>query len=317
MNAISEDGSAVADATVEIWPADLAPDGQTPTPAFHGNTDADGQWRIAVPDGAWSILVRKGLNAFRRIASPLDSVTDTLRPMAVLSGIVKDGEGRSVSIQGTGAATRCGPGGIFRFDSLPSGEFALAVSGGNRPGTSLFEIQPGSHDMLVAPSNELPARLESIPSDSLITWPKNTTTAGLPRQALGDTGIFSLALRLHRRDTAESVWAISWSDGGEQGIRIGWQGPDTMVLQVGPKTFFIAGIPMTTDEEQVGLSWDGHSIQVFLGSDLVAALTSDLPRDRSAWLSPVFGEAGVAQIDWLAFNRGTFVNDWLVRLSRM
>jgi hypothetical protein len=141
--------------------------------------------------------------------------------------------------------------------------------------------------------------------------------ASLARAALGDSGRFSVAVRLRRSDSATPVWVISWMDSASNGIRIGWRGTDTFVMDIDGKNYQIAGIPLTTGTEQVGLSWDGHRISVLLGRDSVLSLTSSSVDRRETWSHPQFGTIGTATVEWVAFKRGLLVDDWLRRLSDM
>ncbi|MEK7393071.1 MAG: hypothetical protein AAB214_10945, partial [Fibrobacterota bacterium] len=79
----------------------------------------------------------------------------------------------------------------------------------------------------------------------------------------------------------------------------------------------IAGVPLSTGTEQIGLSWDGHRISVLLGRDSIVALTSRTFDRRSTWKTPEFGSAGASKVECVAFKRDNLVDDWLRRLSGM
>lgn len=313
VRALSSSGGFVAEAQVEIRRSDSP----TRSASYRGTTGPDGTARLSVPDGTWSVVVRKDGLAFQSTTTGGGIVSDTLRPVSRLAGIVDACDGHILSIPGIGSSSRCDLDGFFQFDALPSGDLPLVVEGPGILARSLVKIRPGTNALVLASITTIPAVWTSLPSDSLIPWPSSRLPASIPRQALGDSGSFSIAVRLRRQDTSSAMWAISWTDGLAKGIRIGWRGSDTMLLDLDGKPYSVAGIPLTTGVEQIGLSWDGHRIAILLGDDSVATLTSSTFDQRSTWSDPEFASAGVSKLDWIAFKRGTLVDDWLRRLSRM
>ncbi len=316
VSALSPTGQALAGARVEIWPADSNATWNAATPSFLATTGTDGQAHLRVPSGSWSVVVRKDGNAYWRLLDSSNRVSDTLRPTARLAGIWHGAEGQILSALGMGSQTRCGPGGFFQFDSLPWGDLSLRLTGLAILRT-LVTVDPGTQSMVLVKSDSVPAKLESLPADSLLPWAPKPVPAALPSSALGDTGAFSMAVRLQRTDTTQPVWAISWTDGDSSGVRVGWQGSDTVNLEVNGRPHRIRGIPLTQNSQQVGLSWNGRLIIVYLGSDTLLTLTSTAPVNRHTWKAPLLASQGVSKVEWIAFKRGLFTGDWLVRLSRL
>ncbi|HOX52464.1 MAG TPA: hypothetical protein PKY05_13315, partial [Fibrobacteria bacterium] len=148
-------------------------------------------------------------------------------------------------------------------------------------------------------------------------WASQSIPANLPALALGDTGSFSVAVRLRRTDSTQPMTALHWGDSSGNGIQIGWKGCDTFVLRVDRIPYRVTGFALSTDLEQVGLSWDGHRLAVLRGTDSVITLTTEALADRTGWRDPLFGTAGIAQVQWIAFHRGNTFQDWLRRLAKL
>jgi hypothetical protein len=311
--ALGPDGTPVVGARIEV----RAARSESAQPLLVGSTGADGVASLQLPEGAWAILVRKGVLAFWTLSNGTGQITDTLRPTAQLSGIVQGGEGTKISALGLGDTTRCDAEGFFQLENLPSGQIPLGFQASGNFVTSSLDLEPGSSSIALADVDSIPQRIASLASDSLVPWSHRVSPAILPREALGDSGQFSVAVRLHRQDLVAPVWAISWMSDRNQGIRVGWRGADTFLVEVNGTRDIIVGIPLDTGAQQVGLSWDGHRIVILHGSDSVYAKTNSNFDRRVDWPAPRFGSEGVPQVDWVAFKRGILVKDWLLRLSRM
>jgi len=310
--ALAPDGKPLAGARVEIRPSV-----STDTAAYRGTTGSDGSATLKIPVGTWSVLVRKDALAYRTFSVNSRTVSDTLRPTTAISGIVEGGAGNRIAALGLGESSICDANGYFRFEDLPPGALPLTISGTNRTVNSDVNLLPGTSALTLVDTGSLPTHLTTLPSDSLVPWSNRAAPATLPRPALGDSGNFSVAVRLRREDSTKAMWAIEWTDSASRGIRIGWHGRDTMALSLDGKTYDIAGIPLGSGTQQVGLSWDGHRISVLLGQDSIATLTSSTFDQRSTWKTPVFGSMGTSKVEWVAFKRGNLVYDWLRRLSQM
>jgi hypothetical protein len=311
--AFRSDGTPVVGARIEIRPSGS----ESTASAFFDTTGSDGSVTLAVGTGSWSIVVRKGDLAYWATSGGSGLVQDTLRPTTSLSGIVEGGAGSRIHAIGMGMDAGCDSSGYFQLEDLPSGDLPLAFSGAKLFARSAVDLLPGIRALALVVSDSIPAQMENLPSDSLIPWSNRKAPATVPRTALGDSGNFSVAVRLQRMDSTSTVWAISWTDSASRGIRIGWRGADTFLLDLDGKTYRVAGIPLTTGIKQIGLSWNGHRISVLMGRDSVVSLTSSSFDRRSAWKTPTFGDAGIAKVEWVAFKRGTLIDDWLGRLSNM
>ncbi|MBK9579083.1 MAG: hypothetical protein IPO40_18605 [Fibrobacteres bacterium] len=311
--ALGPDGTPVVGARIEV----RAARSESAQPLVLDSTGADGVASLQVPEGAWAVLVRKGDLAFWTLSNGTGRITDTLRPTAQLSGIVEGGEGTKVSALGLGDTTRCDAEGYFQLENLPSGQIPLGFQAVGNLVTSSLDLEPGSRSIALAKADSIPRHIASLASDSLIPWSLRSAPATLPREALGDSGHFSVAVRLHRQSLATPVWAISWMASRNQGLRVGWRGADTFILGVDGRQDSVVGIPLDTGAQQLGLSWDGHRMIIRLGSDTVVTRTYSNFDRRTGWPAPLFGSEGVSRVDWVAFKRGKLMEEWLVRLSQM
>ncbi|MEK7394562.1 MAG: hypothetical protein AAB214_18545, partial [Fibrobacterota bacterium] len=89
--AVAPDGTPVTGARIEIRPAESSSSVST----FSDTTGSDGSAVLKIPNGTWSVLVRKGDLAYWRLSDGSSPVGDTLRPTTRLSGIVDGGSGGS------------------------------------------------------------------------------------------------------------------------------------------------------------------------------------------------------------------------------
>ncbi|MEN9353995.1 MAG: hypothetical protein RL318_1320 [Fibrobacterota bacterium] len=309
----AQDGSRASGALVEVWPSAQVPALGGTAPSFRDTTDASGQARLVLPTGEWSVLVTKGGSAFWRRSGQFDQVQDTLRPMASLSGVVEGGAGRLVSLLGLGMAVTCDSTGRFRLDSLPSGTLAIAVSGVSR--SSSVTMVSGEQGIVLAKVDSLPSTLGVLPADTLIKATGQAIPLSLPRAVLGASGPFAVALRFERTEPATATWLVSWTDGASAGVRLGWEGRDTIVLEVAGKSRKIAGVPLDQGIQQVGLAWNGTKIEVWLGADLLLSLDDTTLADRATLTDPVIAGAGVSRVDLLTFKVGSVPAEWFVRFA--
>lgn len=304
-------GGSIDGARVEIWRADSV----SAIPSYRGVTGVDGRAEIRVADGDWSVVVRQGGFAFRREIRNGGLVEDTLRPVARLAGILDGGLGQIVSVPGVGASAECDSRGFFQLDSLPSGKLPFVVASKNRWVRSVVDIEPGVDAMVLAEAAAVPDSLPSLPADSLIAWAPRSPPALLPQGALGNFDAFAVALRFERTDSLSQVIALSWTNGSSRGVKVGWRGLDTLLLTVDEKTVVIAGVPLGAGPQQLGLSWNGMTLEIYLGAKLLLSFAYSSPEQRDDWNAPVFGGQGVRQIDWIAFQRGELTEEWLENLS--
>jgi len=315
VTARAQGGAAVAGALVEVWPASQVPAAGGTSPTLRDTTDSQGRSVLTLPDGNWSVLVRKGSYAFRGLASRTGSLQDTLRPMARLVGMLTGGAGKRVSLVGLGATVVCGSDGSFALDSLPSGAVTLAVEGSAAQGSLV--LAPGANQLTLGNAASLPVRLETVVSDSLVVPQTATGPLVLAHAVLRDTGAFAVALRYARTDTTGTATLFDWTDGASSGVRLGWAGADTLVLEVDGKSRKIAGIALDTGIQQMGLAWTGSAWEVWLAGDLVVSLTSSSGSDRKAWTDPVLAGAGVSRLAWLAVRAAAVPSGWFATLAGM
>lgn len=301
VTARAQDGSAVAGAQVEVWPADEVPAAQGNPPTWSGTTDGQGTARAVVGSGRWSVLVRTGAGAFRKVLASGESASDTLRSYAVLTGFVKDAAGGRLALAGLGRSVPCDSTGFFRADSLPSGALAWVAYGKT---SSLA----GSAVLLPGKTVVRDTAATTVVVDTLVNAVSGTLVIGKAR--LGDTGAFAVAMQGGRSDTLGGAWLFSWTSPSGKGIRVGMAGPDTLVLELDGTARKIAGFPLATAPLRLGLRWSGSAWQVWLDGELALDLTSASGTDRSAWTDPVLGELGMARIDWAAFEKGAVPDAW-------
>lgn len=308
--AIAPGGGAMPGARVE-----LRPEGSSDVvPLLVDTTDADGRAVLRPGAGRWSVLVAREHLAFRAVASGASAILDTLRPTARLSGIVDGGAGSTVTLTGIGIGAVCDSNGYFELDGLPSGASPVLLAAGTSAlGTGLV-LPPGVRSLALFDTKALPPQVSSLPADSLIPWGGRSLPAGLPTWILGDTGAFAIAVRLRRLDTAAPLVALDWGGSDSTGIRIGWHGLDTLVLELAGRRHRIVGIPFPLGEQQVGLAGDGRRLSVLLGQDTVASLSTGVLEARPTWTSLAVGVSGTQRVDWIAFQRRILTADWLRRL---
>jgi hypothetical protein len=308
----THDGSAAKGARVEIWPANQVPGTTGTGPSFVNTTDSSGQAGFDLPNGEWSILVRKGGMSFWRLSPRSGRVADTLEPDVTISGILRDGKGFTVSVVGLGTTTLCDSSGYFQLDSLPAGTLHLVIKGDSKTSNTSVTLASGEHANFTAQSGSIPVRLESATSDTL-TMPSAVPVAILPA-ALGDTGAFAIDIQLHRADTLTKSAIFSWTDGADVGIRLSWTGYDTLMLELNGVATRVAGIPLGMGSHQVGLLWTGGGIEAYLDKDLLLSSTSTALANRAGWNAPSVGESGIARIDWIVFRKGLPASDWFANL---
>lgn len=304
-------GDSVDRAGVEIWNADSV----STSPSYRAVTGADGRAEIRISDGHWSVVVRRGGLAFRQEIRNGGLVQDTLRPVSRLAGILDGGSGQIVSAIGVGVSARCDEHGFFQLDSLPAGKLALVFAAKNRWVRSAVGVEPGVDAMVLSKADAVPDSLSSLPADSLVAWSPTDPPLALPRHALGDFDAFAVALRFARKDSLSQVIAFSWTDGDSRGVKVGWRGVDTLLLTVDGRTAVIAGVPLGMGAQQLGLSWNGATLAIYLGQSLLLSFPYSSPEQRFDWTAPVLGEQGVRRIDWVAFQRNELTQEWIESLS--
>lgn len=315
VTARAQGGAAVAGALVEVWPASQVPASAGTAATLRATTDAQGKAVLTLPDGDWSVLVRKGGYAFRGRAARTGALQDTLRPMARLVGVLAGGAGKQVSLVGLGRSVVCGAGGSFALDSLPSGTLTLAVEG--LAAQSSLVLVPGSNQLTLGNVASLPVRLETVVSDSILVPQAVAGPVVLAHAVLRDTGAFAVALRYARAGTTGTTTLFDWTDGDSSGVKLGWAGADTLVLEVDGKARKIAGIALDTGIQQMGLAWTGTAFEVWLGGDLVVSLTGSAGIDRKTWTDPVVAGAGVSRLEWLTVRVGAVPAGWFATLAGM
>lgn len=315
VSARANGGAAAAGASVEVWPAGQVSASAGTAPILRDTTDAQGRAVLSLPVGEWSVLVRKGSNAFRGLASRTGGLQDTLRPMARLVGVLAGGAGKRVALVGLGRSVVCGADGSFALDSLPSGPLTLAVEGQAAQGS--LTLIPGANQLTLGNAASLPVRLESVVSDSILVPRTGTGPVVLAHAVLRDTGAFAVALCYARTDTTGTATLFDWTDGASSGVTLGWAGADTLVLQVDGKVRKIAGIALDSGIQQMGLAWTGSAFEVWLAGDLVASLTGSGGIDRKAWTDPVLAGTGVSRLQWLTVRAGAVPSGWFATLAGM
>jgi len=295
------DGSPVAGAQVELRPAGQVPPPEGSAPVLAGTTAADGRITFATDTGAWSVLVRHGGRAFHQVARS-GEVADTLRPLSVLTGFVKQAAGGRVALPGLGRSAACDSTGFFRLDSLPSGSLDwLALGAG---GTAL----PGSSRLLPGQTSVPNASDSPIAVDTLLR--AIPPASALDRTLLGDTGAFALVLQARRTDTLSDAWFVAWTSGTGRGVRVGLTTPDTLKLELDSTTYQAPGYRLGAGPTLVGLRWTGTGWEVWI--DGVQAIKSAMATgtDRKAWTAPVLGPQGVKSIEWAALRKGLVPDAW-------
>lgn len=308
--AIAPGGGVVPGARVE-----LRPEGSSAVhPTYVDTTDVDGRVMMRPGGGRWAVLVVREHLAFRAVASGAGAILDTLRPTARLSGLVDGGAGAIVTLTGIGIGAVCDSSGYFELDGLPSGASPVLLAAGTSAFGTGLELPPGVRSLALFDTKALPPQVSSLPADSLIPWGGRPLPAGLPTWILGDTGAFAIAVRLRRLDTALPLVALDWGGSDSTGIRIGWHGLDTLVLDLAGRRHRIVGIPFPLGEQQVGLAGEGRRLSVLLGRDTVASLSTGVLEARPTWTSLAVGVAGAQRVDWIAFQRRVMTADWLRRL---
>jgi hypothetical protein len=313
--ALEPTGAPAARAMVEVWPEDLVPTSESALPVATGTTGTDGTTRLQLPPGRWSIVVRKGGTAWRRVVAVGNTARDTLRPMASLEGEVLSGGGLLVAVQGLGRAVRCDPSGRFAFDSLPSGRHILVVRSTKGDITKAVQLAPSETALTILPSDTL--RLD--PRDTLETsMPTSTLPLAPPSTRLGSSGPFAAAARLRRTSTGDSATIFSWSSTGDEGLRLGWKGLDTLRLEVpGRSPIEIAGIPLDTGSHLLGIGWTSGILGIWLDAELVLSLSTQSVSDRSGWSSTfAWGSNGVTSVEGIFHKTGEVPSDWFLQLSR-
>lgn len=313
--ALEPSGAPAARALVEVWPEEFVPTSEIALPIATATTGTDGTTRLRLPPGRWSILVRKGGTAWRRVVAVGDTARDTLRPMSSLEGDVLGGGGLLVALQGFGRAVRCDHSGRFAFDSLPSGRHVLVVRSSKVEITKVVRLAPSETSLTILPSDTL--RLE--PRDTLETSiATSTLPLAAPSARLGSSGPFAAAALFRRASTRDSATIFSWSSTGDDRLRLGWKGLDTLRLEVpGLSPIEIAGLPLDSGSHLVGIGWTSGSLGIWLDADLVLSLTTQAVSDRSGW-SPTFawGSDGVVSLEGYFHKTGEVPSDWFLQLSQ-
>lgn len=300
-----QDGTPSARSQIEVRSTDSPWEFTT----IQAMTDDSGIADLRLPVGNWSVLARKDGLAALSTTDGVGILLDTLRPIGTISGILVDGGGTILSVPGTDIQTQCDASGYFRLDALPSGNLPLQI--GSAATGSSIRVDPGVSAIALPLANSLPSVWKSLPADTLIPWASLAPPLTIPKATLGDTGAFSVAVRLRRLDSLSNVWAISWTDSADKGIRIGWRGADTFVLELDGKPYMVAGIPLTTKIEQVGLSWDGRQVMTYLGQDSLIGISTRSLGSRSTWKDIGFATEGIRTLEWAAYRRGLFSSDWV------
>jgi hypothetical protein len=289
---------------VRIWPWGQVPASGGTAPSYTATTDSSGRAVVPVAEGNWSVLVSKEGKTFWTEADEDDSVQDTLRTASRLSGIVRGGSGDLVSLVGLGTAISCDSGGYFQLDSLPKGDLTLSVSESDTVEQTLVDMDSGASTMVLAVSHSIPRKLADLSIDTLLPL----STASLPASAplflaVGDTGAFSIALRLWRSDTNKTASVLAWGLDQDVGVALSWKGPRTLSLVVDGVETLVSGVQLGTGKQTVGLAWTGSELDVYLNGTMVASSTSTSLSFRAGWSDPTLGEQGISEIDWLATSR--------------
>lgn len=313
--ALEPTGAPASRALVEVWPEEFVPTSESALPVATSTTGTDGTTRLQLLPGRWSILVRKGGTAWRRVVAVGDTARDTLRPMASLEGEVLGGGGLLVAVQGLGRAVRCDPSGRFAFDSLPSGRHVVVVRSTKGDISRVVQLAPSETVLTILPSDTL--RLE--PRDTLETsLPASTLPLASPSARLGSSGSFAAAARLRRASTRDSATIFSWSSSGDEGLRLGWKGLDTLRLDVpGRSPIEIAGLPLDSGSHLIGIGWTSGTLGIWLDAELVLSLSTQAVSDRSGWSSTfAWGSNGVGSLEGIFHKTGEVPSDWFLQLSR-
>lgn len=311
------DGTALSDAKVEIWPDSQIPGDSGTAPSYSSSTNSLGTATFALPNGTWSVVVRKGRLAGWKTSRETGTISDTLEPMSRLTGIIHGGAGYRVSLVGMGKTAICDSSGWFVLDSLPSGTLPLAIAGAGKTVRTAISMDSGSGSMALLSVDSIPSILADLLAGTLVSPSSAGVATTFPHSTLGDTGAFAVAFQIRRADSLGTSRLFSWSTSDSSKLLLEWLGPDTMDLQVNGTSDTIVGLALGTSTRQVGLVWTGSKLQVYFEGGLVTALTSTVPADRSLWTDPIVGDSTIAKIDWIATEKGRVSSDWFSALSGM
>lgn len=290
----SQDGSLQPGAAVEVWPSTQVPDSLGTTASYRATTDSTGRANLRLPTGQWSVLVRKDGFGSWKIGSQRDSMQDTLRPLARLSGQIRGAEGKRVALQGLGISVNCDSLGRFSFARLPAGLLTLVVVVPQGKERTEVSLSPGSSVTFDASIDSLPPIVDT-----------STLAPSALRAALQDTGAWAFDVSLVRADSVQPGRIFSWSNGADStGIEVWWSGRDSLHMRLDGVVYSFQQVPTDTITWNVGIAYSAGQVQLYLQGSLVGAGSCRSAADRATWTEPVVAGSGIRTILQYSSARG-------------
>ncbi len=307
-------GGYAPGAQVEAWPWGQVPGPQGTAPTASAVTDSTGTAILHLPDGRWSVYVHQGGTAFR-LEAVVDSstgtgstISDTLRAMTSVAGVLAGIPDGTVSVGGLGRTVACDANGFYRIDSLPSGRLGLTIRGGPKDSVLEIEASPGTRSTLI-PSN---GTISVIPSDTLFQSTGQTPSFRVPAASYSDTGAFAIAFRFTPNSIVPNT-LIQWTESGTTGIKM-WASHDTLTTVV--DGIFHETYGFTGFTPQVGIVWNGATLEIRMGSRTIYSGTSTTLAQRAGWPPPLLGGSGIANLEWIVVAKRAVPADWFATLPK-
>lgn len=307
-------GTYAPGAEVEVWPWGQVPGLQGTAPTASATIDSTGTATLRLALGRWSVFVHQGGAAFRLEAvvdsntNPDSTISDTLRAMTSVAGVLAGIPNGTVSIGGLGRTVACDANGAFRIDSLPSGRLSLVIRGGSKDSVLEIETGPGTRSSLLWSNSEISV----IPSDTLFRPTGQTPSFPVPASSYADTGAFAIAFRFSK-NTVVPTTLFQWTESGSDGIKM-WASHDTLFTVVDGVSRESYGF--TTSTPQVGIVWDGSLLAIQMGSKTIYSGAATTLANRSGWPPPLLGGSGIAHLDWIVIAKRAVPADWLEKLPK-